>query len=42
MFELVGKDRKDYYDLMPIDPFYRIDYEDGSTFNYVGDEERAA
>ncbi len=40
LFELVGRDMRDYFDLVPIDPFYRIDFHDGSVFDYVGDEER--
>jgi len=40
LFELVGKDWRDYYELMPVDPFYRIEFDDGSSFDYVGDEER--
>ncbi len=40
LFDLVGRDRRDYYDLVPVDPFYRILYDDGSVFDYVGDEER--
>lgn len=40
LFDLVGRDWRDYYELMPVDPFYRIEYQDGSTFDYVGDEER--
>jgi phytoene desaturase len=40
LFELFGRDRRDYYDLVPVDPFYRIEHPDGSTFDYVGDEER--
>jgi len=40
LFELVGRDRTDYFDLMPVDPFYRISFHDGSHFDYVGDEER--
>ena len=40
LFELVGRDSRDYYDLVPVDPFYRILYDDGSVFDYVGDEER--
>lgn len=40
LFELVGRDWRDYYELMPVDPFYRIAYDDGSVFDYVGDEER--
>lgn len=40
LFELAGRDWRDYYELMPVDPFYRIEYDDGSSFDYVGDEER--
>lgn len=40
LFELVGKDWRDYYELMPVDPFYRIEFHDGSRFDYVGEEDR--
>jgi phytoene desaturase len=40
LFELVGRDRRDYVEFVPVDPFYRILYHDGSRFDYVGDEER--
>jgi phytoene desaturase len=40
LFTAVGRDRKDYVELLPVDPFYRIDFHDGSKFDYVGDEER--
>ncbi len=40
LFALAGRDWRDYYELMPVDPFYRIEYDDGSSFDYVGDEER--
>jgi phytoene desaturase len=40
LFELVGRDWRDYYELMPVDPFYRVAFDDGSQFDYVGDEER--
>ncbi|MCO4756078.1 MAG: phytoene desaturase [Bacteriovoracaceae bacterium] len=40
LFELLGEDPKDYYKLLPIDPFYRIIFNDGSRFDYVGEEER--
>ena len=40
LFELVGRDSRDYFDLVPVDPFYRIQFDDGSTFDYVGDEAR--
>ncbi|HEX6629534.1 MAG TPA: phytoene desaturase family protein, partial [Gemmatimonadaceae bacterium] len=40
LFELVGRDARDYYALVPVDPFYRILFDDGSALDYVGDEER--
>jgi phytoene desaturase len=40
LFALVGRDPRDYFSLTAVDPFYRILFHDGSTFDYVGDEER--
>ena len=40
LFELAGRDSRDYFELMPVDPFYRVEFPDGSRFDYVGDEER--
>jgi len=40
LFELFGKDRRDYFELVPVDPFYRVVFPDGRTFDYVGDDER--
>ena len=40
LFELVGRDWRQYYELMPVDPFYRIEFHDGSRFDYVGEEDR--
>jgi phytoene desaturase len=40
LFEMVGEDPKSYFDLIAIDPFYRIIFPDGSRFDYVGEEER--
>lgn len=40
LFQLLGENPKDYYDLLPIDPFYRIVFADKTHFDYVGDEER--
>jgi len=40
LFELVDRDPRDYYELRPVDPFYRVTFPDGSTFDYVGDEEK--
>ncbi len=40
LYEALGRDRRDYIELLPVDPFYRVEYADGSRFDYVGDEER--
>jgi phytoene desaturase len=40
LFALAGRDMRDYVTLVPVDPFYRILFHDGATFDYVGDEER--
>ncbi len=40
LFELFGKDRRHYFDLVPVDPFYRVVFPDGRHFDYVGDDER--
>jgi phytoene desaturase len=40
LFELAGRDPRDYYALVPVDPFYRIVFDDGSALDYVGDEDR--
>ena len=40
LFALVGRDYKDYFELMPVDPFYRVAFPDGETFDYVGDQDR--
>ena len=40
LFSLAGKSMADYVELMPVDPFYRVRFDDGSSFDYVGDEER--
>jgi phytoene desaturase len=40
LFETAGRDPRDYYSLRPVDPFYRILFDDGSALDYVGDEER--
>ncbi len=38
--ELAGKTLADYVTIVPCDPFYRINFHDGRTFNYVGDDAR--
>jgi phytoene desaturase len=40
LFELFGKDRHRYFELVPVDPFYRVVFQDGRSFDYVGDDER--
>ncbi len=40
LFELSGRRREDYVDFLPVDPFYRCSFNDGTHFDYVGDEER--
>lgn len=39
LFELSGKNMKDYVELMPVEPFYRLYWEDGTVFDYVQDHE---
>ncbi len=38
LFELSGKKRSDYVQLVPLDPFYNIRFEDGTVFHYNGDK----
>ncbi len=40
LFAAAGRDRRDYFDLVPVDPFYRVSFDDGDRFDYVGDDER--
>jgi phytoene desaturase len=40
LFAAVGRRFEDYVTLVPVDPFYRVLFPDGSHFDYVGDEER--
>lgn len=40
LFERVGRDSGDYFRLVPVDPFYRIEFADGERFDYVGEESR--
>jgi phytoene desaturase len=40
LFALGGRDRREHVELIPLDPFYRILFPDGSRFDFVGDEER--
>jgi phytoene desaturase len=40
LFTLAGRSLSDYAKLVPVDPFYRVMFDDGSSFDYVGEEER--
>jgi phytoene desaturase len=40
LYQSLGREMSEHIELMPVDPFYRIDFHDGSKFDYVGDEER--
>lgn len=40
VFEAAGRRRSDYLDLIPLDPFYRIFFHDGSQIDYSGDPDR--
>jgi phytoene desaturase len=40
LFAEAGRDPADYVEMVPVDPFYRIFFPDGSTFEYTGDSRR--
>lgn len=40
LFDVSGRSMKDYIELLPVDPFYRLFWEDGDVFDYSGDEQR--
>jgi len=40
VFRAAGKRLQDYVDLMPLDPYYRIYFHDGTHLDYVGEPER--
>jgi phytoene desaturase len=40
LFELAGKKADDYVTLVPVDPFYRIFFHDGTSFDYAGETEQ--
>ena len=39
LFTLAGKRMADYVELLPVDPFYRLCWEDGSYFDYANDQD---
>lgn len=41
LFAIGGKRREDYFDLIALDPFYKIFNEDGEGYNYYRDIEKA-
>jgi phytoene desaturase len=40
VFQAAGRKLSDYVELMPLDPYYRIYFHDGTQIDYVGDPER--
>lgn len=40
LFELTGRKLSDYVRLLPVAPYYRLLWEDGQRFDYVGDSEQ--
>jgi phytoene desaturase len=40
LFALGGRSTRDYVQLVPLDPYYNVRFEDGSVFRYTGDHER--
>ncbi len=38
LFEGAGRNPKDYIDIVPVDPFYRIEFHDGRNFEYNNNE----
>ncbi len=40
LFELAGKNKDGYIQLVPTDPFYNIVFHDGRVFEYTGDTDR--
>lgn len=40
LFALSGRKISDYVELLPVEPFYRLYWEDGYRFDYTGDRER--
>ena len=40
IFTTAGRSMEDYLDLIPLDPFYRVFFHDGTSIDYVGDTQR--
>ena len=39
LFTLAGRDMEDYVQLLPVDPFYRLQWEDGEVLDYNNDQD---
>ncbi|WP_332848568.1 phytoene desaturase [Massilia sp. S19_KUP03_FR1] len=39
LFAVAGKKMSDYVEMLPVSPFYRLCWEDGTQFDYVNDQE---
>ena len=39
LFDVAGKRMEDYVEMLPVAPFYRLCWEDGSHFDYLNDQE---
>jgi len=40
LFACAGRSMNDYVELIPVDPMYRLQWQDGTVFDYVQDEDR--
>jgi phytoene desaturase len=40
LFTLAGRKMSDYVTLLPVDPFYRLRFDDGTTIDWTGDDAR--
>jgi phytoene desaturase len=40
VFQAAGRSMHDYVDVIPLDPYYRVFFHDGTHIDYVGDPER--
>ncbi|MBI3203798.1 MAG: phytoene desaturase [Myxococcales bacterium] len=39
LFQLTGRNMNDYVEMLPVKPFYRLIWDDGDAFDYVGDSD---
>lgn len=40
LFEVAGRNMSDYVTLLPVEPFYRLQWDDGDSLDYTGDLDR--